>query len=409
MYEGKIIKFYRERAGITQEQLGKDICSATHVSKIELGQTHYSKDILNLLSKRLNIHIEREIDSFKSIQKQLEQWHEAIIMQRNQEMDRLASELESRELIHISDYKNLYTLLQARYHFSKNQDQHALKFIKKIQKLERKLSSYELNLLNHVLGIYYIGNQEFQKAIESLKLIKENTYQNTDYYYHLAISYHANNSDLMAYSCAEQALQFFRKTNNFLRVIDTEMLLLVMQRKDTNYNFNERLKKFESLLQSCELCHSSIRRATILHNLAYEYYCLGDYDNATRHYQNSMNLKEKKTGTYLNSLEGYIEGSIKGNLLSRSELLQLTEKGLSIAEKLNDLLYINLFKLPLYKIQEKHTVYYQYLSDHALPFFKTYGHSLLVNRYEKEMFHYYSKTGQLDKAVDIAQTVMNDR
>ncbi|MGA5690182.1 hypothetical protein [Cytobacillus pseudoceanisediminis] len=35
MYEGKIIKFYREKTKLTQQQLGEGICSDTHVSKIE--------------------------------------------------------------------------------------------------------------------------------------------------------------------------------------------------------------------------------------------------------------------------------------------------------------------------------------------------------------------------------------
>ncbi|WML27203.1 hypothetical protein [Neobacillus sp. OS1-33] len=33
MYEGKIIKFYREKYKLTQEQLGKDICSITLLRK----------------------------------------------------------------------------------------------------------------------------------------------------------------------------------------------------------------------------------------------------------------------------------------------------------------------------------------------------------------------------------------
>ncbi|WP_420491563.1 helix-turn-helix domain-containing protein, partial [Neobacillus drentensis] len=52
MYEGKIIKFYREKYKLTQEELGKNICSITHISKIECGQTTFATEIISLLSKR---------------------------------------------------------------------------------------------------------------------------------------------------------------------------------------------------------------------------------------------------------------------------------------------------------------------------------------------------------------------
>ncbi|MCM3393700.1 helix-turn-helix transcriptional regulator [Cytobacillus pseudoceanisediminis] len=39
------MKFYREKAKLTQQQLGEGICSDTHVSKIERGITDYSPEI----------------------------------------------------------------------------------------------------------------------------------------------------------------------------------------------------------------------------------------------------------------------------------------------------------------------------------------------------------------------------
>ncbi|PET49840.1 transcriptional regulator, partial [Bacillus sp. AFS001701] len=67
MYEGKIIKYYREKSQMTQEQLGKGICSSTHISKIERSQTEYAHEIIALLSDRLGIKIENEISKLKNI------------------------------------------------------------------------------------------------------------------------------------------------------------------------------------------------------------------------------------------------------------------------------------------------------------------------------------------------------
>ncbi|HLQ72161.1 MAG TPA: helix-turn-helix transcriptional regulator, partial [Bacillota bacterium] len=46
MIEGKIIKYYRNKSGMTQNKLGSGICSVTHLSQIENGISTYSADIL---------------------------------------------------------------------------------------------------------------------------------------------------------------------------------------------------------------------------------------------------------------------------------------------------------------------------------------------------------------------------
>src|SRR4030095_11753410 len=104
MYEGKIIKFYREKYKLTQEQLGKNICSITHISKIECNQTTYSTEIISLLSKRLGINMELEVKKLKNIKQSLVHWHDAIIMQLFEDMDQINSELEREDLIEISEY-----------------------------------------------------------------------------------------------------------------------------------------------------------------------------------------------------------------------------------------------------------------------------------------------------------------
>lgn len=67
MKEGLIIKYYRERAGLTQTQLGEGICSVTHISKIERGHSQYSSEVTNLICKRLNIDLIKELQKFNML------------------------------------------------------------------------------------------------------------------------------------------------------------------------------------------------------------------------------------------------------------------------------------------------------------------------------------------------------
>jgi len=403
MYEGKIIKYYREKKQLTQEQLGKGICSTTHISKIERLQTEYAPEIITLLSDKLEINIQEEIQKLFNIKKRLSDWHDAIIMQLFDEMDRINNELENEDLIQISDYMYLYKLLRARYLLMHCKTQEALIIIEELQKIEHKLTPYENNLLKHVLGMYNLEQKDFLKAIQILKEIQIEIYNNPEYYYHLSMAYTTIESPALAYFYAEKSHQFFKEINSYLRVIDAEMVMII-QVKDV-YD-NEIIKRFESLIHSCDLCNAPERKAKVIHNLAYELFRRGNYEQASQFYKESMSLKQKGSDTYLISLEGYIHSSFDGNLLSKAELLQLAEEGLETAIKENQLLYIHLFTLHSLLIQSNEQEYHQYLQEEALPMYNKYGFSFLIQRSKKELFNFYNKTRQVDKALEVAKELI---
>jgi len=405
MYEGKIIKFYREKYKLTQEQLGKDICSVTHISKIECAQTTYATDIITLLSKRLEINMELEVKRLINIKQQLFNWHEAIIMQLFDEMDQINNELKQDELIKISEYYNMYQLLRSRYLLLHNNSHEAFKIIKKLQKTENKLTPYDTNLLKHVLGIYYISKQDYISAIQTLKEIQNEIYNNPEYYYYLAIAYHTLQSPVLAYYYAEKSHQFFEYMNNYPRVIDAEMLMIIQVKDDDDYE--EIINRFKKLIKSCEICNDPNRKAKVLHNLAYEYLRRKKYEQASFYYKESMSLKENESPSYLLSLEGYIRSSFEGVLMSNEELIQHVEKGLTIAINNNQLLYIHLFKLLLYLLKSKEKEYYEYLSNKALPMFVKCGYTFLIQRSKKELFNFYYKLKLTDDALEMAQLLIN--
>ncbi|PEL13627.1 helix-turn-helix transcriptional regulator [Bacillus sp. AFS017336] len=405
MYEGKIIKYYREKSQMTQEQLGKGICSSTHISKIERSQTEYAHEIITLLSDRLGIKIEQEILKLQNIKKQIDNWQQAIVMQLFDEVEKINIELEQEELIRISNYINQYKLLRIRYFLIQNLVDKALELIIEIKKIKHKLSPYELNLFRHVLGIYHLTIHEPLNAIQVLKEINNEEYANEEYFYHLASANHSNELSVMAYFYADKARQYFKSINSYLRVIDSEMLMLI-QVKD-NEDFTEIIKRFENLIQSCEICKSNERKARVYHNLAFEYYRRNEYELAKKYYFESMKLKDHKSIPYILSLEGYIRSSYYGELLPKGELLQLINEGYQLASEKNDKLFICLFTLLDLLILEKEHDYHRYLSDYSLPYFKKLGFAYLINQSEKELFNYYFKCKQTRKALRMANTLIN--
>ncbi|WP_339149038.1 MULTISPECIES: helix-turn-helix transcriptional regulator [unclassified Sutcliffiella] len=408
MHEGRIIKYFRKKAKLTQQQLGDGICSDTHVSKIERGMTEYSPEVTMLLSKRLGINIEEELSRFHNLKKTLTRWHDAIIMQRIGAIETIKKELEKEELIKISEYQILYDLLRARYHLLHNNLIEADKIINTVQKKQIKLPPYENNLLKHILGIYYLATKDMIKAVHILRTINSDVYNHPDHYLTLATAYLTVNSKILAYYYAELSLRFFIRTNNYLRAIDAELIMLITREGEGQRDFHKTVEQYEVLIQTCDLCHAHDKKASVLHNLAHEHYCRKDYKASSRLYHKSMLLKVKKSAEYLTSLEAFIRCCYEGRILSNDKLEQLGNEGLVIAREINQTLYTINFQLLLYKINNQNPEYLHYLSTKALPYYKKCGYVSLVRRYEKELFNYHLKTGQIDNALELADLLINN-
>ncbi|SEN54526.1 helix-turn-helix domain-containing protein [Paenibacillus sp. OV219] len=406
MHEGKIIKLYREKAELTQEQLGLGICSDTHISKIERGITDYASEIVILLSERLGISMEEELSRFNKIKKRLYDWHDVIVKQIRPEIEAIREELEQEMLLAISDYQTLYLLLQIKYLLFMNQVDKAQRMIAKIAKSKDQLPAFESNLFKHVQGIHYLAQQHYLHAITVLKSINEKEYNNPEFYHHLAMAYHTLKSEVMAYFYAEKARNYFKELNCFLRVIDAEMLMLIQVKDDPGYEFDEVIARFENLIQSSDMCGAPDRKARVMHNLAYELYRREQYDRASQLYKQSMELKDPRTGPYLLSLEGYLKSCYDGELLPAEQLEQLAQEGLATAVSMKEDLYILLFNLLLYKIRKDETQYHAYLRDEALPLYRKFGYVFLIEQSEKQLFHYYRLMGETTAALEMAHLLL---
>jgi HTH-type transcriptional regulator, quorum sensing regulator NprR len=408
MLEGEIIKFYRLKAGITQEQLGKEICTVSYVSKIELGQTSCSPEIMELLSERLHIDLEKEVSNLKNMENQLHRWHKAIIMQSMKEVEKNKKELESIPFISSSKHAAFYQLLQARYYILKKEFVKADTILQKAQRDYPDLPPYERNLLRHVWGIYYISNyltirtENHQKAVKILKEIEKDEYGNLEYYYDLAVAYHCIDSKVLAYVYAEKALRHFKETNNFLKALDAESLMLLQIGKDIHNDFKELVESYHTLIHESELLQALDKKGMFLNNLGYEYFKRKDYASAQKFYKEALNLTDKSSTPYLTRLYNYLESSLEGKLLRKTVLLRRAKEGKTMARVLDNRLFKTIFKLLIYRIEDNLEQYYFFLENNALPYFQSNKYSFFINDYAKQLYNHYMKIEKYDKAAKIS-------
>ncbi|QKE76011.1 helix-turn-helix transcriptional regulator (plasmid) [Arthrobacter citreus] len=406
MIEGKIIKFYRQLRNITQSELGEGICSTTHISKIERGITEVSDHTITLLAERLDINMQKEIQTYMSLDTLLKEWLQSIIMKITIKAERLKDQIEAIPLIKLSNFVQFYTLILAKYYLFTNNKKLVEKKLKKIDHF-KNLSAFEENLHLHNKAIYELYfNRNFVEAISLLKDIKENDY-NKEFHFELAHAYHWINSNVLAYKHAIKALQFFTETQCFSRVIATEnlMLILISETDNSNISGDEYHRLIEMSLQYGQNDQIGIS----YHNFAYHKLREKRYMEASEYFMKASNLfdKETKPHYYLFSFEGYLNSMAKGKLLSNKELLTLVEEGLYIAQKSDAQMWIHIFTLHKFNLLNLKDEYFHYLETKLLPFFNVVGINEAIKQYQMKLFNYYLEKQDEKKANLLAQTIIN--
>ncbi|ART77549.1 hypothetical protein B4U37_16465 [Sutcliffiella horikoshii] len=408
---GILIKFHREKNGLTQEELGKGVCSVTHVSKIERGTTQFSSEITNLLSEKLGINMEEELQSLQKFEKLLHQWHDCMVLQQNNEIERLKNQIEKNSLFLIQSVKNKYFLLQARYFLLRGDITNAKALIDKIYNVRKDLNTYETHLLHHLLGITELQKGNFKKALEYLLKINEKEYQNLEFYYQIAIAYHNLQFKVKAYYYSELSLEYFQKTNNFKKIIDAETIKLINEGRNELWNFDNLVNRYNQLIAQCEIINDTSKKANLLSNLAYEYSYTGDNENARIYYKKTLDLLKgnKKSSNYLNNLIGYIYCclQIKENKVD-SMLTQLIQTGMEISKEIKDHSSLAFFQMLRLLHDDEKELYYQFIEEKIIPMLNKNGNYHQLHTYEKTMFQYYLDQCKHEEANRYASRLLNN-
>jgi HTH-type transcriptional regulator, quorum sensing regulator NprR len=408
---GILIKFYREKNELTQEELGKGICSVTHISKIERGNTQYSPEITHLLSKKLGIDLEKEMQALQKFERLLDQWLDSMVLQQKNEIERLKNEVEENSLFLIQSVKNKYFLLQSRYYLMQGNIIQAETLLDKMKKHRKELSAYEIHLLHHLLGITEVLKGDFKKALEYLLEINEKEYLNHEFFYQIAIAYHNLHFKVKAYYYSELALDYFRKTNNFKKIIDAETIKLINEGRNELWNFEDLIDRYNRLIAQCDILNETSKKAALLSNLAYEHSYAGDNENAKKYYEKTLSLqeKDKHSPIYLNNLIGYVYCClhIEGDQ-DEQQLKQLIEIGSQIAMDIHDQSSFQFFKMLRLLYENKKKLYYQFIEDKIIPMLEEKGKHQQLQTYEKTMYQHYLDEENLEKALQYASRLVQN-
>lgn len=228
---GVIIKCYRKQRGWTQKDLGNGICSEAHLGKIEKGTTKFSPATIDLLCERLKIQAEEEMERFNHLNNQLYDLNKRIVKLQLDGVKNELNKLADNPFIYIDSFRPFFILIKCRYDMKIGNVDEFNKMMKELNENYPTLQKPEWYMKQHILGIKEYKNQQFHKVLEHLMKIKASEYPNHEFYYHIAGALLHTDSQVKAFFYINKALDYFKQTNNFKRIIDTEILQLILVQK----------------------------------------------------------------------------------------------------------------------------------------------------------------------------------
>jgi HTH-type transcriptional regulator, quorum sensing regulator NprR len=291
---GNFIRLHRKQQGITQEKLCEGICSITYLSKVENGKMLPSDEIVDLLGKRLGVHIangteqEQALEQIQEIFEQIYKEHER---NNSDNVEQLYESLlpYSDFLQHPTIYAEyqLISLVHAVHTLNVEQSEPLVQNLSNI--IEDLPKMQQLNFY-HLKSIYFSLKKQYYDSLISLTkaeaLTEELQLTKPFLLYHLALAHSHSKNKHSAIYYANEALKIYNENANYLQSIYCQMILAINYTRTKNYQ--KALTKYDHLLELADSLQLHTTKASIIHNLAYLHAKMNNIEKAISLYQECL-------------------------------------------------------------------------------------------------------------------------
>ncbi|WP_194841360.1 helix-turn-helix domain-containing protein [Salinibacillus xinjiangensis] len=399
MYQGKLIKYYRTRKGMTQKDLASGICSVSYLSKIENETIEPSSDVLELLSERLNISLDSQEESVETRQRILD-WYTFI---KDKDFEKASEEYDYLKDVCLAsgsqEIKNLFFIFEFGYLNVFQSNNKKLTF--HYQQLEDMMDLFNNESLYYFYkfkSMYQYNKNDLLGALKSLQNAEE-IYPNLDQYdlslyYNLSVFYRRTYQLYKSLIYAEKSLQDAQNAIDYEMITNSQILISVNHIGVGEYQLAEKdllkLKKQKKYLKPHTI-------ATIFHNLGYIYYQWNHLEKAIEHLMiavdNYKKNEDKVDSIYLLCLVYYTKKDI-------SQLRKSLSSGQSLSEAINSQKFVFKFYILENKLN-KTTLdegFIMKMEKEIIPFFTNSGEHNEIMRHLKLLGDIYYEKRQYKKA-----------
>ncbi|MEK4628427.1 helix-turn-helix domain-containing protein [Solibacillus sp. FSL R7-0682] len=290
---GKLIKLHRQKQQLKQDDVAFGICTPSYLSRIENGMVIAEQAIYEQLLARLGINL---MDQQFKQQEQisfLEELYEKLLS--NESLHQKAIEkLMQMQSFGVQLEEDLFAkLVYSRYLLSIKEDDQARNLLLEIEPFIHWKHDRLTQLYVAITGFAYLSFLEFAEFVEREErlpcahyLQTATSFEQANYYYHLAFAYHRN------YNFQKALIHIEKASATFSHQYKPLFQLKIYSMKGVIYNdlhrFQEANVEFNAgldLLNHVTAIQTPMQWSSIHNNIAYCYECQGLFEQAVHHYK----------------------------------------------------------------------------------------------------------------------------
>ncbi|QPC47585.1 helix-turn-helix domain-containing protein [Mangrovibacillus cuniculi] len=392
---GSVVKYYRLKAGMTQNELCREICSVSHLSKIENDSYEGNEETLSLLFERLGIELEEEQEKLIGLEKELHSLLNAIRYLDEEKIKYYYASLKpNKDYCSSSKLLFLYEIVMMWYYNYINDVQKAIEIQDFLEKLFKNMDKDEQCL--YVIGYSrnLVKNNEPTKALEYLENNNKYIYSTyeQDYLFQLGYCCSLLCDFKRAITYMNKCIPIFQEELNIMKLISAKIVLGITY---TNTGLlDEASSIYTNILRNLRMLGKRNLYYQTLYNYGLTLLEKKEYEEALIKFEKIAKDLEASDITFiwskLSMINVYIKiGRDKDLLLIKIEEL-IEDIKLNKFEQLS--MYAQRLKFQLTMPEKK---YYEYLENKHLPFLQStrdFEESKIV---EMELAQYYEKVDPL--------------
>ncbi|WP_255473430.1 helix-turn-helix domain-containing protein [Planomicrobium sp. CPCC 101110] len=381
MNVGSVIKYYRSKHQLTQQQLAEGICSISHLSKIESNSYIPHETTTRALLAKMGVQWKTEIEKHKRLEQELGEFIDcsihfdlAAMRKRYEELEQENDYIQSTELV------NQYELYKFRFYTFDNDHGKAESQKNLLERLKGSFSAPEKWLYHFFLSVYYTMKGRTEQSLQLLDGLEEGI-QNIpqkfegEYYYQKARLLTLQDRYERSAFYAELAVRNYQFHYNYIRLLHAQLLLAI--------NYTRR----NMFVQAAELYVILKRNSLITGQLELHYQAI--YNQAEllkKKGENSQAVKELQEIKSKIPSDSYFFKAILVSILEAA-----VETGQDTKGFIRELQEANAGKK-----EEYFQIYIDYFEKRRV------SQSKLLTHHEEKMFQFFRNNGYIREAKKLA-------
>ncbi|WP_339216378.1 helix-turn-helix transcriptional regulator [Solibacillus sp. FSL W8-0372] len=412
---GKLLKYYRQKKKLKQDEVAAGLCTPSYLSRIENGIVIAEYALYEQLFAKLNI-------DFSSLQHDISE-HTAF-------MESVYEKLLSNVTVAESDIELLTTLMQneysvelqvtakliySRYLYSIKEDIDARKLLDEIEPVISWKKDRITELFVSITTFGHLSFMEFdllakkeQQEQHVQYLSNAHPFELANYHYHIAFANHRSYQFQKALQHIELAVHYY--THQFKPLFQLKLYSMKGVIYNDLHRFRDALQEYEAgieLLKNVESIQTPMQWSSLHNNIAYCYECQQDFQQASKHYETANEYDED-----LHSVINWMRTCYQHKDFSQLEMLfhRYEDQRFSIQH------HIYQRKLLQYAVQQEQTIHgLKELEEQAFSHFNEEQYYALILFYAPlwgqfyEQLHAYKHASQCYKQALFASEKVRQR